>query len=154
MSKQAHPCFRDDECQYNVFGYLAIFSSLLAGFFLFAVEQFIFWPYIFEEIVKALIVYFFIFKISANCPCKKIFFTIGSWFVFILMENIFYLPQFISQNDLSLFYQRFLGPSILHFITFALLLIFPWKYKHLIWLVLLANIFLHYLFNLGVIKFF
>lgn len=154
MNNQKKPCFRNNECQYNVFGYLAIFSSLLVGFFLFALEQVLFWPYIFEEIAKALIMYFFIFKIHPSCLCKKIFFTFATWLVFILMENIFYLPQFISQNDLSSFYQRFLGPSILHFITFALLLIFPWKYKRLIWLVLLLNILLHYLFNLGIIKFF
>lgn len=154
METKKQPCFRNDECQDNVFGYLAIFSSLLVGFFLFAAEQIIFLPYIFEEIAKALIIYFFICKIHSVCPCKKMIFVFLSWLAFILMENIFYLPQIIAQNDLNLFWQRFFGPSILHFITFSLLIVFTWKHKQLIWLALVINICLHYFFNLNVFKFF
>lgn len=151
MENKQHYYLNDkDQEKLNV--YLAIIASLLSGFFLFLLEQFLFWPYIFEELIKVLIIFFFILKINKNF--YRLIATFFVWLVFIFVENIFYLPQFIAQNDLLLFYERFLGPSILHFITFVLLLIFSWKYKHLIWLALGLNIFLHYFFNLGVLKFF
>ncbi len=145
-------CLPKDTCQEKICAYLAILAALLSGFFLFALEQVIFWPFIFEEIVKASIIFFFILKIDNKT--HKILLSLAVWLVFILVENIFYLPQFIAQDNLSLFYARFIGPSILHLITFSSLLLFSWSYKYLIIFALIINIFLHYYFNLGIIHFF
>lgn len=152
MTKSTNDHFYQDSCHERIYGYWAILAALVVGFFLFFIEQTLFWPHIFEELAKVLIIFFLILKITKKK--SRILFTFGAWFIFILVENIFYLPQFIEEGNLALFYGRFLGPSILHLISFALLIIFSWKHKHLIWLALVINIFLHYFFNLGVLKFF
>lgn len=100
---------------------------------------------IIEEVVKALIIFFLIFKLPTKK--QKILAGILFGFLFGLSESLFYLNNIFQLGDFSVFWQRILWAVPIHIIT-VLVMVFSGLSKKW-WLIfgLAGAIILHILFN-------
>jgi hypothetical protein len=123
---------------------LLFFSALIAPLALIPVEKILPFPYIIEEILKAILV-LFILKLSPKSFQIKLALFIG--FLFAFSENFFYLPSFIENGNLDLFFQRFFLTSFLHILTILIILISSQKRRYLIFPAAILAMIVHYFYN-------
>jgi RsiW-degrading membrane proteinase PrsW (M82 family) len=125
---------------------ILILVTLFLPFILIAVEKNLLpYPAFVEEIVKALVIYFFIFNFSSLK--QKILAALLFGLLFGLSENIFYLVNIIDSENLALLWQRFLYTMPMHVITVLVMLFAGLKKEWIFCLGLLAAIIIHLLFN-------
>jgi hypothetical protein len=117
----------------NLTPLLALFAPLL----LWPVEYFLPFPAIIEELVKATLVYF----------TKSVSKSLLVGLSFSLSETILYLPNLISQADVSLLVARLLITTTLHTSTCLIMAYTAFKLKKSLFLGLLISIILHQIYN-------
>lgn len=125
---------------------LIILITILLPFPLIILEKTILpYPALVEEITKALVIFFLILKL----PSAKYKIAAGLLFGFLfgLSENIFYLTNFIANEELTIFWHRFLLTLPMHIITALIILFFGLWRKWLIIFGLAGAIILHTWFN-------
>lgn len=123
-----------------------IIVSVFSTFFLIFIEETILpWPWLVEELVKAAVIFFLILPMS--CATHRLIGTLAFALMFALSENIFYFLNFINNNELGIYWQRFVWPLAMHLLTSLVILASVWKNKNW-WLVgLLLAMAIHYLYN-------
>lgn len=127
--------------------YLAIILpiiALLSVLLLLPLEKLFPYPYIFEEIIKAFLV-FLILAVSGKIFQIKLAVFIG--FFFALSENIFYLTSPELYQSPLLFLQRIALVSFLHIFTLLLILFCGQKKRWLIIPALILAMLIHYFYN-------
>jgi hypothetical protein len=125
---------------------LLVLTTLLLPFALIIIEKTLLpYPVFFEEIAKALVIFFLIL----NLPKTKYKIAAGVLFGFLfgLSENIFYLTNFIESGELTVFWQRFLWTVPMHIVTVLVMVFAGLKRKWLLIFGLAVAIILHTLFN-------
>lgn len=128
----------------------AMMLSLTLPFFLLFFEKFLLLnPALVEESVKVILIFFLIMPIGClSCRLRTTLF-VGLGLAF--SENIFYLPDFIAQNHLGIYFGRFIGPTLMHIFTmFFMVLLASWR-SYLLWPAFLAAMLIHYYFNIFVL---
>ncbi|MFA6466580.1 MAG: hypothetical protein WCV71_01845 [Patescibacteria group bacterium] len=129
-----------------LYAHLAMISSLVLPFFLlFSERKLLLAPAIVEESAKVLLIFFLILPI--RCLRCRFSVTLFVGIILAFSENIFYLPDFIAENNLVAYFQRFVGPTALHIFTmFFMVTLASWK-RYLLWPAFLIAIAIHYYFN-------
>jgi hypothetical protein len=125
--------------------------ALLSALFLLPLEKLFPYPYIFEEIIKAFLV-FLILSISGKFFQIKLAFFIG--FFFALSENIFYLTSPVLYQSPVLFLQRIALVSFFHIFTLLIILFCGQKKRWLIIPALIFAMFIHYFYNQNISAYF
>lgn len=124
---------------------IILFAAILP-FFLWPIEMLLPYPFIVEELAKALLVYWILVSVSGKSTQIKIAILVGVLFSF--SESILYLVNILQVGNGWTIVQRLLLTTPLHVITILIMLFFGmWKKTYLILGVLLAML-LHYWFNL------
>lgn len=120
--------------------------AAIAPFIVWPIELFFPYPYIVEEVFKAVLIYY-ILK-SQTDGAIKVQLTISVGFLFAFSETVFYIWNLFLVGNASLLFQRLLITTPLHIFT-CLLILLPALYnKKLIALGLLLAIITHYFFNI------
>jgi len=120
---------------------MAVLYSLFGPFLIWPVEHFLPYPYIIEELFKALVV-FFVHERSA-----KIFIMAGV--VFALTET--YSLNINAFGHLSLIFVRLITSSILHSLTFLIIYWSSIKSKKLIPLGFALSVLIHFVYNYSLV---
>jgi hypothetical protein len=120
--------------------------TLLAPLALLPVEIIFPYPFIAEELTKAI----FVFLALKSSPIKKTYFTVFTLagFLFALSETVLYSINANYFGQINYFLVRFVLTSVLHTTTFLIIAGVSWRSKKLIPLGLAINILIHYLYNL------
>lgn len=119
--------------------------ALVSPLFLWPVELLLPFPYILEEIVKALLIY-----PIAHSDLKytdKVKVTIILAVLFSLTESVMYLTNIFQAGTISTFILRLFVTTTLHVATSLIILVPSIRTKYGIILGLLGAIVIHYLFN-------
>ena len=137
----------NQEQEKNIFLWsILIICSLVLPLVLIPIEKFLNYPYIIEEIAKALLIFFIVLKFKNTKT--QIYSTILLGALFALSESMFYLAgNIIPFGNLSTFGQRLLLTTPLHIITALIILLPTLKNKKLIIFGLILAALIHYLFN-------
>jgi len=128
-----------------IYGTLLIMAGLVLPLILIPLIKFTGYSEIIEEIVKALVVLFLIFKLPTGK--SQILGGIAFGFLFGVSENIFYLNNIFQLGDFSVFWQRFIWTVPMHIITVLIMVLAGLAGKKWIVLGLAGAIILHTLFN-------
>lgn len=129
----------------------AMMLSLTLPFFLLFFEKILLLnPALVEESIKVILIFFLIMPIGClSCRFRTTLF-VGLGLAF--SENIFYLPDFIAHNNLSIYFGRFIGPTLMHIFTmFFMVLLASWR-RYLLWPAFLAAMLIHYYFNFLIVS--
>lgn len=119
-------------------------AALILPIVLIPVEKMAPYPYIVEEIAKAVL----IFQILKNSKRKnQLALTLTVAFLFALSENIFYSTNFITNGIFYNFWQRFLLTTSLHLLTAIIILLPSQKKVKLMAPATLLAMLIHYLYN-------
>lgn len=123
-----------------------VIATLLSTFFLIFLEKTILpWPWLVEELVKAAIIFWLIAPMS--CTKCRLLGVVVAGLVFSVTENIFYFLNFIDNNQLAVYWQRFVWPLAMHLLTITVMLFSIWKNKSWLWLGLWLAILIHWYYN-------
>lgn len=118
--------------------------AAIAPFIIWPIELFLPYPYIIEEIVKGLLV-FFAMELPGRAIQVKI--VLISAVIFTFSETVLYVFNISLVGDLSILFTRFILTSFLHSLTMLIILISSFKTKWFMIAGLAAAILIHYLFN-------
>ena len=121
--------------------------ALFAPILVWPVELLFPYPYIVEELIKAVIVFFSERDSTASSSSKiKLYILAGVFFA--LSETVLYILNFSAVGRLDYLLIRFVLTSFLHTTTF--LVMYASTYKNLKWLPLgfILAVLIHYIFNL------
>src|SRR4030042_4206450 len=129
--------------RYILIAALLFFLTLIAPLLLIPIEKIFPYPYIIEEMAKAAFV-LFIVRLPVKTFQIKLAVFIG--FLFAFSENFFYLPNFIENGNLSLFFQRFALAGSLHILTILIILIPSQKRRYLIFPATIFAMVAHYFY--------
>ncbi|MBI5071789.1 PrsW family intramembrane metalloprotease [Candidatus Falkowbacteria bacterium] len=133
------------------YGILIAVAGLILPALLIPLVKFAGYSEIFEEIAKALVILFLIFKLPTH---KAQILAAGAFgFLFGLSENIFYLTNVFALGDFNIFWQRFLLTVPMHIITVLVMVFAGLARKYLLILGLVGAVVLHILFNGIIIDF-
>lgn len=124
---------------------LPLLFSLFAPFAVWPIEKIFPYPYIIEEIGKAVIVFFGSKDLSIKDGIKQ---YILCGFLFSLTETVFYSTNIGLSGQLNLYLIRIVTTTILHSATFTLLFLTYKKNAKLMPAGLFAAGILHFLYNL------
>ncbi len=118
--------------------------GLIIPFFCWAIEVLLPYPYIIEELGKAIFIFF-----AWKFPLKltKIKLTILMAVFFSFSEGVFYLFRFSFSGSLLFFSLRLLLTTLLHTTTSLVILLPTLKSKKLILISLPLAMIIHYLYN-------
>lgn len=131
--------------------FLVCLASLILPLIFIPVEKIIPYPYVIEEITKAILI---LTILKASKHQNQLTLTLIVAFLFALSENIFYSTNFIADGTLYNFWQRFLLTTSLHILT-AIIILLPSQRKFsLIFPATLLAIITHYLYNQAVLLLF
>lgn len=117
---------------------------LAAPLFLLPIEWLLPYPAIVEEVFKAVLV-LIILRISSKHLQIKVAILAG--LLFALSESIFYLGNFLTQGNIPVWFVRLALTSLLHCLTFLVILVPAQKGKILIIPGLMLAILIHLLYN-------
>lgn len=123
---------------------LIIISSLIAPLILMPFGSFLPFPYILEEIAKAIIL-IFILKIPGVATQSKI--VIASALLFSLSESLFFFANAFAGGYSVLFTEKLITTFSLHTTTFLILYLPTLINKRLLIITLPIAIYIHFLFN-------
>lgn len=124
--------------------FLVCLTALVLPLILIPVETIAPYPYVIEEIAKAILI-LQILKLSKRQ--NQLTLSLIMAFLFALSENIFYSTNFITNGILYSFWQRFLLTTILHILTGLIILLFSQKKAKLIAPATMLAILIHYFYN-------
>jgi hypothetical protein len=119
--------------------------ALFAPIILWPVEILFPYPFIVEEIAKGALILFAVRGDYDKKKAIKIFFVAGV--VFALSETVLYVINLSYVGSVSYLLIRFVLTSLLHSLTFLIILLPTLKNKKFIVLGLVVSIILHYFFN-------
>jgi RsiW-degrading membrane proteinase PrsW (M82 family) len=128
--------------------FLACLVALIAPLVLLPLEKILPYPFIIEEVFKALIIFLIIKTIDSKNQIKIVFLLT---FLFALSENLFYLSNFITLGLTDIFLKRFLLTTVLHLLTSYIILFPAQKKLYFLPLGLILAILTHFLYNLFVV---
>ena len=122
-------------------------AAAFAPLLIWPIEVFLPYPYLIEELLKAILIYFII-----DIPGKsfQVKLAIISGFLFAFSETIMFIFNLSSKGDIFTLLTRLIVTIPLHVGTFLIILLPTFKNKWLIILGLWAAIVIHYFFNLAV----
>jgi len=118
--------------------------ALIAPFLVWPIEYFLPYPYLIEEIVKAILVFNIIFFVNKKNQLV-IAATVGV--LFSLSESVLYSFNFFPLNSIMPFFYRIFATTLLHSGTILIMLLFFSKSKKLFPIGLTVAILIHYLYN-------
>jgi hypothetical protein len=132
--------------------FLVCLTALISPLVLIPIEKAVPYPYIVEELFKAILI-FYVIKLFDETIQTKLALLAG--FLFSLSENVFYLANFIS-NGLyySTFWQRSLLTTSLHLLTMTIILLPSQKRIYCIIPATIVAIIIHFLYNQTVLSLF
>jgi hypothetical protein len=123
---------------------LIIALSLVMPLLLLPLETLFPFPYIFEEIAKAVLV---LLIINQSRTSRQIILLVLSGFFFSLSEGVLFLGHAFSRGNPTLFFPTFFSILVVHSLTLSVIY-FPTHIKReFIFLGLIAAILIHYHFN-------
>ncbi len=120
--------------------------AAIAPFIVWTVELFFPYPYIVEELFKALLIYF-VLKSEAN-RATKIKLTIIAGILFAFSETVLYIFNLLLVGNLNLLFERLLITTSLHVLTSLAILIPAMYNKKLIVVGIVLAMIIHYYFNI------
>ena len=126
-----------------------LLTATVAPFFVWPVEFFLPYPYVIEEIVKAVFIYSLI-NISDKPSKLKLAAIIGILFSF--SESVLYSPNFFLTGSFFQLLIRFFMTSLLHSLTMVLLMLSTFINPKLLIIGLFLTIMTHYFYNLIVLS--
>ena len=124
---------------------LLILSAAIAPYFLWFVEYLLPYPYFVEEIAKLILVWLLLGEKVSNK--SKIYTAIAMGYMFALTESILYLLNILQGGTLATFVQRLIFTTILHSITFLVILLPGLKKKRYAFLGFFLAIIIHFVYN-------
>ncbi len=116
-----------------------VLFALIGPFLVWPVEYFLPYPFIVEELFKAILVFLF--------PQKSYKPILLSGIPFAITETALYSFNIINYGSIGLFFTRLFLTSTLHSVTFLTIYLFNKKDKRLIVIGLTISILIHYLYN-------
>jgi|GEM_PF-1673519 len=119
--------------------------SLVAPLLLWPIELFLPYPYVIEELAKAV---FVLFLLRINNKKNQIYMSILLGALFALSETALYITNILLSGNTQILFQRLVLTIPLHVLTLTLILILGQKNKWLILLGLLISGLIHYYFNI------
>ena len=125
---------------------IPIFAAPLP-FLLWPIEIILPYPYIVEEVAKAILL-FFVLKLPGN---QKIIITFLVGFLFAFSENVLYLFNIYSLGNMQTLLLRFVLTTPMHILTSFVILGFGLLNRRLIFLGLALASIIHFLFNAFII---
>lgn len=133
---------------YPLIATLIFVFSLVFPLLLLPVEKVLPYPYILEELSKAILIILILRIPSKNFQIKL---AVFSAFLFAFSENFFYLATFIENGNLNLFLQRFILTSILHIITALIILLLSQKNSRLFFPAVFIAMLFHFFYNYAIL---
>ena len=118
--------------------------AAITPFILWPIEIILPYPYIVEEISKAILI-FFLLKLPNR---EKILGTIMIGFLFSFSETVLYLFNVFSVGSLQTLFLRFIFTTPMHIVTSLIILSSALINKNLIILGIIIAALVHYIFNL------
>lgn len=118
--------------------------GLIIPFFCWVIEIILPYPYIIEELGKAVFI-FFVWKFPLKSTKIKLTILMAVFFSF--SESVFYLFKLSFSGDLSTFFLRLLLTTLLHIITSLIILLPTLKNRKLLLPGFLLAVVIHYLYN-------
>jgi len=118
--------------------------AAITPFILWPIEIILPYPYIVEEISKAILI-FFLLKLPNR---EKILGTIMIGFLFSFSETVLYLFNVFSVGSLQTLFLRFIFTTPMHIVTSLIILSSALINKNLIILGVIIAALVHYIFNL------
>ena len=125
-------------------GLLVPLFAAITPFILWPIEIILPYPYIVEEISKAILI-FFLLKLPNR---EKILGTIMIGFLFSFSETVLYLFNVFSVGSLQTLFLRFIFTTPMHIVTSLIILSSALINKNLIILGIIIAALVHYIFNL------
>ena len=125
-------------------GLLVPLFAAITPFILWPIEIILPYPYIVEEISKAILI-FFLLKLPNR---EKILGTIMIGFLFSFSETVLYLFNVFSVGSLQTLFLRFIFTTPMHIVTSLIILSSALINKNLIILGVIIAALVHYIFNL------
>ena len=119
-------------------------ATLIVPIILMPIEKIAPYPFVFEEILKAVLV---LLILNFSKHQKQLVLIIAITFLFALSENIFYSTNFITNGILYNFWQRFILTTTLHILTALIIFIPSQKKIELITPVTILAMIIHYFYN-------
>ncbi len=119
----------------------------MAPFLVWPIEYFFPYPYLVEELIKGIFVYF-ILPIPDKFRRIKLAVTIGV--LFSISETILYLFNFFMLKSLSPIFLRLILTAFLHALTMVIILLPTFINKKLLPLGIILGVIIHYSYNLFV----
>lgn len=124
--------------------FLVCLTALIMPLLLLPLEKILPYPFLIEEIFKALIILLIIKTVDFKKQIKAVFlFT----FLFALSENLFYLGNFIALGLMRAFLQRFFLTIALHLFTSFIILVSARKRLSFLPIGFVLAILVHFLYN-------
>jgi hypothetical protein len=119
--------------------------ALMAPFLVFLIELFLPYPYIVEEIIKAVLVFQLI---DLKNKKYQLTITVFMGILFSLTETVFYFFNFFMLTSLAPLLERLVLTTLLHILTIVTILLPTWINKKLLPLGVIAAMIIHYIYNL------
>lgn len=121
--------------------------ALIAPFLVWLIELILPYPYIVEELIKVVFVFYILNLVSRQ---KQIQLAILIGLLFSLSETILYFFNFSQlSSPLPLLVKRFLLTSAMHSLTMIVILLPTFINKKLIFLGVVFAVLIHYFYNFG-----
>ncbi|MGB9585843.1 MAG: PrsW family glutamic-type intramembrane protease, partial [Anaerolineales bacterium] len=133
-----------DFCYSKSMIFLICLVALILPLVLIPIEHIAPYPYIIEEIAKAILI---LAILKTSRYKSQLTITLMATFLFAFSENIFYSTNFITDGILSSFWQRFLLTTSLHILTAVVILLPSQKKLKLIVPATILAMIIHYFYN-------
>lgn len=124
--------------------FLVCLVALISPLILIPIEGIAPYPYVIEEIIKAVFIFTIIKTSKRHNQLATMLLAV---FLFALSENIFYSSNFITYGILNSFWKRFLITTTLHLLTALIIFLPSQKRINLIVPATLLAIAAHYYYN-------
>lgn len=125
--------------------------ALFAPFFVWPIEMVFPFPFIIEELAKAVVLFFGLNRTGDSKSYLGLIILAG--FLFSLSETVIYIFNYNLIAQISYLLIRFAMTSSLHIVTFLLMYLTFTKKPSYLTLGLITSMLIHYLYNLSVVKF-
>lgn len=117
-----------------------VLYSLFGPFLVWPLEYFFSYPYIIEELFKAVLIFLL--------PQKNWKVFVYSGIAFALTETVLYSININNYGSIGLMFTRFILTSVLHSFTFLIIYWFNRIDRRLIIVGFIVSVLIHYLYNL------
>ena len=130
-------------------GYVTPLYGLIAPFILWPIEYYFPQPFIFEEIVKGIIIYFIVKEDTSRK--SKITQALLFGFLFSLSETVLYLFNIYQMGNINTLFVRFILTTPLHMLTCLIIVLLGMKNKWLMIVGVILTGFIHLIFNASIL---